>query len=449
MFCAHKHLAGDLAILPDHLDADGNLLTTDDGWSYTWNAENRLIKAEQGTVKLEFAYDYMGRRYAKKVYAGETLTKHQRFVYDGYKLLGIYDMLNNGILIADFVWQPESVGLDVPLCMTYNAVKYFFIVDGNKNVIGLVDSTGTRVATYIYGPFGEILSMTGDMAEINPFRFSSEFHDDETGLVYYNYRYYSPRLGRWTKRDEIDKQDVLNLYLLGTNAAINLYDRLGLWWSNIHHDATNRWAKMLKYTAMSAEVIATSDDEVDLIKGWKGPWPILGNQGYHFDRSLGGYDTRLQYRDKHLNNAKTYCNKNYARFDPELAAKELGVALHPAQDWIAHADYSYSEPNAIVNVHNSCSLQFDYGNPADYPDLPNLDVKNSPDGRALRRFLIPNPIMIGITTNSKPSEYAIYELGFKRYNLTREKTNGILNDFKYFLLVQGSKRCKCYFLGES
>ena len=35
------------------------------------------------------------------------------------------------------------------------------------------------------------------------FRFSSEYHDSETNLVYYNYRYYSPELGRWLSRDPI------------------------------------------------------------------------------------------------------------------------------------------------------------------------------------------------------------------------------------------------------
>ena len=34
----------------------------------------------------------------------------------------------------------------------------------------------------------------------------------ETGLVYYNYRYYSPELGRWTKRDPIEEDGELNLY---------------------------------------------------------------------------------------------------------------------------------------------------------------------------------------------------------------------------------------------
>jgi RHS repeat-associated protein len=49
---------------------------------------------------------------------------------------------------------------------------------------------------------------------------SSEFHDDETGLVYYNYRYYSPALGRWTRRDPIGENGTVNLYGLITNDAV-------------------------------------------------------------------------------------------------------------------------------------------------------------------------------------------------------------------------------------
>ena len=62
---------------------------------------------------------------------------------------------------------------------------------------------------------------------MNPFRFSSEFHDDELGLVYYNYRYYNPQLGRWTKRDPIGEIGSANLYASDNN-NINTYDLLGL-----------------------------------------------------------------------------------------------------------------------------------------------------------------------------------------------------------------------------
>src|SRR5690606_653059 len=55
-------------------DYDGNL-TSDGRWTYTWDAENRLIAMESiSTVptaakkKLEFEYDYRWRRISKKVY---------------------------------------------------------------------------------------------------------------------------------------------------------------------------------------------------------------------------------------------------------------------------------------------------------------------------------------------------------------------------------------------
>ena len=51
--------------------------------------------------------------------------------------------------------------------------------------------------------FGELLRATGPMAKVNPFRFSTKFHDDETDLVYYGYRYYNAGTGRWIGRDPV------------------------------------------------------------------------------------------------------------------------------------------------------------------------------------------------------------------------------------------------------
>jgi len=62
------------------------------------------------------------------------------------------------------------------------------------------------------------------------FRFSSEYHDSETGLVYYNYRYYSPELGRWLNRDPIGESGGVNLYGMVGNDVINNWDFLGQDW---------------------------------------------------------------------------------------------------------------------------------------------------------------------------------------------------------------------------
>ena len=101
-----------------------------------------------------------------------------------------------------------------------------YVTNGSRNVTALQDAAGFRVAGYTYGPFGQVLSMDGALAEVNPFRFSSEFHDDETGLVYYNYRYYSPSLGRWTKRAPIGEAGGLNSYVIVNNSIIDYWDNV-------------------------------------------------------------------------------------------------------------------------------------------------------------------------------------------------------------------------------
>jgi RHS repeat-associated protein len=64
--------------------------------------------------------------------------------------------------------------------------------------------------------------------EKNPFLFSSEYLDSETNLVYYNYRYYSPEIGRWTKRDSIEEDGGFNVYGFVDNDGVNRWDRVGL-----------------------------------------------------------------------------------------------------------------------------------------------------------------------------------------------------------------------------
>ena len=102
-----------------------------------------------------------------------------------------------------------------PLTWTFvkRGLNLFYAHDGNKNasdVFFLALQNGVA-AHYEYSPFGEITytskntPYTIDLIAANPFRFSSEFYDPELDLIYYNYRHYSPALGRWLSRDPIEE----------------------------------------------------------------------------------------------------------------------------------------------------------------------------------------------------------------------------------------------------
>ena len=209
-------------------DADGNLLACD-GWTYAWNMENRLVKAEKGTTRLEFNYDYMGRRIEKKVFNSNNLVKHLKFVYDGYKLVAELNGMSSNAQLRRYTWNAPDTGLDTPLAMhnVADSTTCYYRVGANKNVMALTSGKNV-VAQYEYSPFGTTITQTGDMAAVNPFRFSSEYHDDETGLVYYNYRYYNPTLGKWISRDPIGENGGENLYGVVNNNPANTADTLGL-----------------------------------------------------------------------------------------------------------------------------------------------------------------------------------------------------------------------------
>ncbi|WP_176013903.1 RHS repeat domain-containing protein [Victivallis sp. Marseille-Q1083] len=204
-------------------DADGNMLTRD-GWTQTWNAENRMIKAEKGTAKLEFAYDYMGRRIEKKVYNGSTLTSHIRFVYDGYKLIEELNGLNNNAILRRYVWQP--VMLDSPLTVFDAAANktYFYHTDGNKNITDITDLSGISVAHYEYSPYGHLIKSSGTYAITNVLTWSSEYLDRENNLIYYNFREYDPKIGRWLSKDPIGINDRINVLSFVRNDPVSSYD---------------------------------------------------------------------------------------------------------------------------------------------------------------------------------------------------------------------------------
>jgi hypothetical protein len=177
-------------------DDDGNILT-DAALTYTWNAENRLIAVEPSTLlvegekKLEFVYDYMGRRVEKKVFThffGDySLSETTKYLYDGWNLIA--ELNENGTTKAAYIWGLDlsqslqgAGGIGGLLARVDPAADktHLYLYDGNGNIERLVDSAdGSLAAVYKYDPYGNMISQAGGYAEVNPFRFSTKYFDGE------------------------------------------------------------------------------------------------------------------------------------------------------------------------------------------------------------------------------------------------------------------------------
>ena len=233
-------------------DDDGNLtsiISTNSTKVYEYNGENRLISVEpetpvDGDTKVEFVYDYMGRRVQKKVYSYISdlwsLTSDTLFFYDDWNMIQEMDGTETieksyvyGLDLSQSSQGAGGVGGLLSSIQSQVSSSWLFCYDANGNVGELINSDdGSIVANYEYDPFGILLKSTGSMADENSFRFSTKYYDTETDLYYYGYRYYSTKLGRWVNRDPLYEEEGLNLYSYVMNDGINAYDMLGLLTTN-------------------------------------------------------------------------------------------------------------------------------------------------------------------------------------------------------------------------
>ena len=207
-------------------------LISDGIWTYVWDCNNRLISLSSLNIKIDFLYDYMGRRVSKKQFEkiNDTwqIKKHEYFIYDEDKLIQILDALNNNNIICSFIWTPDTASSKLPLMMHHQGQHYYYVLDRYRNVCQIVDEQENIVAKYHYSPYGSIISKSGDIAEINPILWNCSYYDFETNLVYSLNRYYSPELKRWISKDPLNEEGGINLYAFVLNSPTNFIDPLGL-----------------------------------------------------------------------------------------------------------------------------------------------------------------------------------------------------------------------------
>jgi RHS repeat-associated protein len=214
-------------------DLDGNLLTNG-VFSYSYDAENRLVAAYSNTVCIvSNAYDYMSRRVAKWTPSHATT-----FVYNGWNLVMEIHHSNIPPFQSStnlYVWGKDlsgtmqgAGGVGGLLAVSLNGSWYFPCYDANGNITAYIDESGAVVAAYTYDAFGDTIAKSGSMADAFAHRFSTKYYDFEPGLYYYGYRFYSPSLHRWLNRDPIEEQGGSNLYAFCLNDGVNGWDLLGL-----------------------------------------------------------------------------------------------------------------------------------------------------------------------------------------------------------------------------
>jgi RHS repeat-associated protein len=125
---------------------------------------------------------------------------------------------------AAYIYGPGGMLLESVQGTSATDVHYYH-QDRLGSVRALTNSTGQVEATYEYDAYGKLLSSTGSV--YNPFGYTGEYTDSESGLIYLRARYYDPTTQQFLTVDpELAWTEQAYAYVAGS--PTNFGDATGL-----------------------------------------------------------------------------------------------------------------------------------------------------------------------------------------------------------------------------
>ncbi|TLY50824.1 MAG: RHS repeat-associated core domain-containing protein [Gammaproteobacteria bacterium] len=245
-------LIGETRSLPGHsttwvLDAVGNRTSqTQDGQtnSYSHDATDRLTGVS-GAAPATYTWDTNGQLQSKTVGSGAS-TKTTTYSFDArHELIGVvlqdgtkidyrytadgnlatraktspgqapqttHYLIDPNLSFAQVVAEYDDQGHatssytygDELLQRSRSGQSTYYHHDGLGSVIALSDDSGGAIQAYGYDAWGNPVESAG--VDTNPYRYTGERYDQDTGLIYLRARWYDPTTGRFVSPDEANGQ---------------------------------------------------------------------------------------------------------------------------------------------------------------------------------------------------------------------------------------------------
>ena len=233
-------------------DSNGNRKTmtvTKDGTEtiteYVYDLNDRLLSETENGVTTTYSYDNNGNMLGK--------SDGTSVVTQTFDLLNRMTSFSDGDTTASYTYNPDNmrrsktvngvktehiwVGSEIALDITGSSVVSYvqgiksdygwYIYNAHGDVVQLCDDNGVVTKSYDYDPYGNQLT-EADALDKNPYRYSGEYYDSESGYIYLRARYYDSTTGRFISEDPAF--DGFNWYAYCGGNPLNRWDPSGQAW---------------------------------------------------------------------------------------------------------------------------------------------------------------------------------------------------------------------------
>ena len=147
--------------------------------------------------------------------------------------------------VMDFIYDESGR----PFALKYSTngtsfTTYYYVLNLQGDVVGLINSSGSYVAKYTYDAWGNLLSVTNasgtaitsstHIANRNPLRYRGYYYDAEAGFYYLQSRYSDPLNHRFINADAYTSTDATdaiscNMFAYCGNNPVMCSDYNGMW----------------------------------------------------------------------------------------------------------------------------------------------------------------------------------------------------------------------------
>ena len=190
----------------------------------TYDAFNRMVQSvTSSSGNVTYRYDGSGRRISKT--SAGTVTNH---FWDGDNIIAD---LTADKPAQNYIYGASGVEAIALSGTGGQHTVSAYLKNAHGDVVGVRSLGNTGNSEYKYDSYGNELLDTSGIE--NPFRYSGQYFDSETGYYYLRARYYDPQSGRFTQEDtyhgEPSDPATLNLYGYCAANPVRYQDSSGHW----------------------------------------------------------------------------------------------------------------------------------------------------------------------------------------------------------------------------